>query len=254
VRSATNSGFSGGHNQGIAAGTGDYVLILNSDAELRPGCLDTLVAAAEADPGAGLVAPRLEDPDGTVQTSCFRFPSAASEVIRGAGSGPVTAALKRWDMPLGPHPDPTRIDWASFACILLRRRMIEEIGPMDEGYFLYFEDIEYCRRARKAGWRLAHVPEARAVHHRGGSGPVKTLAAAKKRLPAYYYASRTRHFYQTGGWPGLIAANAGWLLGRGIAQTRRLVGKAVPKTAEAELRDIWTNATRPLGPRRAPGE
>ncbi|MEM0934662.1 MAG: glycosyltransferase family 2 protein [Pseudomonadota bacterium] len=254
VCSEVNGGFSAGHNLGFASGRSEYVLVLNSDAELRPGCLAALLRAAEADPAAGLFAPRLEDADARVQTSTFRFPSAASEFIRGAQTGPVTAALRRWDVPLGPAPDAAQAGWASFACILLRRRMIEEIGPMDAGYFLYFEDVEFSLRARWAGWRLVLVPEARAVHHRGGSGPVKALTAERARLPRYYYASRTRYFYQRGGRLGLLAANLGWAFGRGIAQLRRLVGKPVPKAVSREGRDLWINARDPLGAPVAPGE
>jgi N-acetylglucosaminyl-diphospho-decaprenol L-rhamnosyltransferase len=254
VRSATNSGFSGGHNQGISALQAEFYLVLNSDALVRPGFFRTLLDAARAAPQAGLFAPRIEYENGTQQISCFRFPSPASELIRGAASGPVTRALARYDMPLDMPPAPDQIGWASFACILLRNRMIDAIGLMDEGYFLYFEDTEYCWRARKAGWRILHVPEARAVHFRGGSAPVKALAQERKRLPAYYYASRTRFFHQAYGWAGLIAANALWNLGRGIAQMRRLAGKPVPQISQHETVDIWINALSPLGDRRATGD
>lgn len=254
VRSPTNTGFSGGHNQGIAAARGDLYLLLNSDAVLRPGFFRAILAAAEANPAAGLFAPRIAYDDGTPQVSAFRFASPQSEFIRGANTGWVTRALRRWEVAMGPDPDPARIDWASFACIALRRAMIEAIGPMDEGYFLYFEDAEYCLRARRAGWRVAWVPQAVAVHFRGGSGPVKALDRERKRLPAYYYASRTRFLYQARGRAGLWAANGAWIAGRGLAQLRRLFGRDVYPSAEAERRDIWINALRPLGPRRAPGE
>ncbi len=254
IRSATNSGFSGGHNQGFAACDAEFYLVLNSDALVRPGFFKTILAAADADPEAGFFAPRIEGEDGVAQASCFRFPSPLSELVRGANSGPVTRLLKRHEVSLGPEPDPSEIEWASFACILLRAKMIQEIGPMDEGYFLYFEDAEYCLRAHRAGWRVVYVPQARAVHFRGGSGPVKSLAKAKKRLPPYYYRSRSRFFYQAHGRTGLLAANLLWLAGRGIAQLRRLTGKSVPLRAEAEARDIWTNITRPLGPRREGAE
>jgi len=254
VASPTNTGFSGGHNQGITACPSDFILVLNSDAALRPGCLTALLVAAESSPGAGLFAPRLEYDDGEVQISSFRFASPPSELIRAAGSGPVTKLLKNHVVPLGPEPDPNQIEWASFACIMLRRSMVDQIGLMDEGYFLYYEDAEYCHRAREAGWGIVHVPEAQAVHYRGGSGPVKALAAAKKRMPAYFYASRTRFLYQTGGWLGLVAANGLWTFGRGIAQLRRLFGKPPHRAAKAEWRDIWINVLSPLGPRRAPGE
>lgn len=251
VRSQTNSGFSGGHNQGIAAAPAAFHLVLNSDAVIRPGFFRAILAAAEAHPRAGLLAPRIDYDDGTQQVSCFRFPSPLSELIRGAATGPVTRLLARWDVPLAMPPAPRDIGWASFACILLRNEMFAALGPMDEGYFLYFEDTEYCWRARKAGWRIAYVPEARVVHFRGGSGPVKALEKARKRLPAYFYASRSRFFYQAYGRAGLLAANLLWHLGRGLAQARRLAGKSVPAANAREARDLWLNAGDPLGDRHA---
>lgn len=249
VRSATNSGFSGGHNQGMAAAPGaDFYLILNSDAVLRPGFFDAILAAAAAHPKAGLIAPRLEDEDTTVQVSCFRFASPASELLRGAASGPVTKLLAHRVVALEMPPDPAQIDWASFACILLRGETLRAIGPMDEGYFLYFEDAEYALRVRRAGWGVVYAPEARAVHYRGGSGPVKAMQKARKRLPAYFWRSRTRFLRQAHGPMGPLLGTLAWGLGRSIAQTRRLVGKPVPPAHEGEWRDIWTNLTTPLAP------
>ncbi|MEX5730230.1 N-acetylglucosaminyl-diphospho-decaprenol L-rhamnosyltransferase [Rhodovulum iodosum] len=252
VRSPTNSGFSGGHNQGIAARAARFYLVLNSDAVLRPGFFAAILAAADAAPAAGLFAPRLEDEDGTGQISCFRFPCPMSELIRGACTGPVTRLLARYDVPLDMPPAADRIGWASFACILLRAEMVAAIGPMDEGYFLYFEDAEYCLRARRAGWSIRYVPEARAVHFRGGSAPVKSLAKARRRLPPYFYASRSRFLRQAHGPAGPVAANLAWHFGRALAQLRVLAGKPRPRAVEAEARDIWINVRHPLGDRRAP--
>lgn len=254
VRSVTNSGFSGGHNQGMATIEAGHYLILNSDALLRPGFLKTILDAADAHPEAGLIAPQIETDDGEVQVSCFRFHSPFSEVIRGANSGPVTRLLARHVVALPPPVTATDIEWVSFACILLRGAMVRALGPMDEGYFLYFEDAEYCLRARRAGWRIVHDPRAVAVHFRGGSGPVKTLEKARRRLPRYFYASRTRFFRQAHGPMGPLLANLAWGAGRMIAQLRRLTGRGVPPAVEAEMRDLWTNILTPLGPRLAPGE
>lgn len=254
LRSATNSGFSGGHNQGMAAAEADYYLILNSDALLRLGFLRRILEAADAAPEAGLIAPQIETDDGEIQVSCFRFHSPLSEFIRGAGSGPVTRLLARHVVALPPPVLPDQIEWASFACILLRGRMIREIAPMDEGYFLYFEDAEYCLRARRAGWKIIQEPRAVAVHFRGGSGPVKALERARRRLPRYFYASRTRFFRQAYGPLGPILANLMWCTGRALAQLRHLTGRTVPSAIEAEARDIWINTQSPLGARHAPGE
>lgn len=249
VRSARNSGFSGGHNQGMAAvpGAGFY-LILNSDAMLRPGFFAAILAAAEAQPGCGLFGPQLEWDDGVVQHSSFRFAGPLSELIRGARTGPVSRLLSRREVALPLPPDPAQIEWASFACILLRGRMVARLGPMDEGYFLYFEDAEYALRARRAGWGIAHVPQARAVHLRGGSGPVKALEKARKRLPAYYWRSRTRFLRQAHGPLGPLLGNLMWGLGRGVAHLRLLTGRGVPPANEREWRDIWTGILTPLKP------
>lgn len=254
LRSPVNSGFSGGHNQGMAAVQAEHYLILNSDALLRPGFLRTVLAAADANPQAGLIAPRIETRDGDVQVSCFRFHSPASELIRGAASGPVTRLLQRHVVALKPPVDPEQIEWASFACILLRGSMVRQIGQMDEGYFLYFEDAEYCLRARRAGWGIVQEPCAVAVHFRGGSGPVKALEKARSRLPPYYYASRTRFFRQAYGPLGPVLANLMWGAGRLIAQARCLTGRTVPLATASEAHDIWINTLRPLGPSRAPDE
>ena len=249
VRSATNSGFSGGHNQGMdAAAPADFFLLLNSDAILRPGFFDALLAEVEAQSQAGIVAPQLEWEDGQPQQSCFRFQGIASELIRGAASGPVTRVLNRHVVALDLPPEPEAIDWVSFACVLLRAEMVTEIGPMDEGYFLYFEDAAYCLRAARAGWRVIYAPKARAVHFRGGSGPVKALAIEGARMPAYFWRSRTRYLRQASGPLGPVLGNLAWMAGRGIAHLRLLAGKRVPRSNRAEWRDIWTNVLSPLAP------
>lgn len=254
VRSATNSGFSGGHNQGMAAAPeADAYLILNSDALLRPGFFEAMEAALAANPKAGLIASRLEWDDGTPQQSCFRFASPWSELIAGAGSGPVTRLLKSHVVALDLPPDPDQIEWASFASIVVRADVVRQIGPMDEGYFLYFEDAEYALRARRAGWGVVYAPEARTVHFRGGSGPVKKMQAAKKRMPEYFWRSRTRFMRQAHGPMGPVLANLAWLLGRTIAQTRRLMGQSVPSVNEKAARDIWIGVRDPLRPTKAPG-
>ena len=251
VQSDANTGFSGGHNQGMLNGAANFFLILNSDALLRRGFLMAALETAKTAPSAGIVAPQLEYQDGTVQISKFRFFSPISEFIRGSETGMITNLFKRWDVPLGIEPKNSCIDWVSFACVLLRGRMVEEIGLMDDGYFLYFEDAEYCLRAKRAGWSIVQS-DARAVHFRGGSGPVKKLQSEKKRMPKYYYASRTRFLYQAYGRVGLLAANVLWLVGRAVATSRRFFGKAVPPTNHKEFQDIWINFQKPLGPSLAP--
>ncbi|MEP1356258.1 MAG: glycosyltransferase family 2 protein [Tateyamaria sp.] len=246
VRSNENNGFSSGHNLGMGSVEAQWYLVLNSDAILRPGFLETILTTASDHPDAGVIVPKLEGEDGSIQPNCFRFIGPMSELIRSANTGFVTRVLQSYEVSLGSEPDMTQTDWASFACILLKGEMVKALGPMDEGYFLYFEDAEYCLRAKQADWRVVRAAQAVAVHYRGGSGPVKSLAAAKKRLPAYYYESRTRFLYQAHGRIGLIAANLLWYMGRCIAQARRLAGRTPYPMPEAESRNIWRNAITPL--------
>lgn len=251
IASPVNGGFSAGHNIGIGAARAEHYLLLNSDAMLRPGFCAAMLAAADAAPGTGLFSPRITDSAGVAQTSLFRFPSVASEVIRGAATGPVTRLLGRWDVPLE-APAAGQVGWASFAAIMLRGAMVAQLGPLDEGYFMYFEDVEYCLRARRAGWAIAHVPGAVATHDEGGSGDLVENMRARRPLPAYYYASRTRYFTTALGWPGYVAANLGWGVGRGLSWLRPLMGKPRLPARMGEARGLWLNAANPKGDRHAP--
>jgi hypothetical protein len=245
VRAGRNGGFSAGNNAGIAAVRRDAYLLLNSDTWLRPGALAALRRAAAAHPDAGLIGPRLENPDGSAQCSAFRDRSPLGELVEAADTGPLTRWLRRWEVPLRDRAEPDFSDWISFACVLLRRGVVERIGGLDEGYFMYFEDVDYCRRARAAGWRVLRWPEARVVHLQGQSSPAHAARAERRRPPRYYYASRARYFAKFYGRGGLWAANLLWSAGRGISRLRELAGR--PRSAcEREWRDIWHNGLHPL--------
>lgn len=254
VCSPRNTGFSGGHNLGMGAYEAEYYLVLNSDALLRPGFLNTILEAADRTPEAGLFAPRIEHENGDVQHSCFRFHSPASEFARAVKTGVFSRLLSRRLTSLGPDPDPGQIEWVSFACVLLRAALTRDLGPMDEGYFLYFEDAEYCLRARRAGWAVAYVPEAVVIHYRGGSSPVKARMKTRASLPIYYYRSRARFLYQAHGRFGLLMANFGWHIGRMIKHATRLLGRSIHPMPAREGYNIWANFWFPLTPDGDPAQ
>lgn len=253
VEAGVNGGFSAGNNFGIRALDAQYYLLLNSDTIVRPGALDILLQTADSFPAAGMVSPRLEWLDATPQDSCFRYLSPMTELVLVAKTGPITNLLKRFnvDFPIGDQI--LQPQWTSFACVLLRHEMIKEIGLMDEGFFMYFEDVEYCRRARKAGWQIVHNPKARVVHLRGGSSPVKKREAARKRLPRYYYQARTRYLYLSYGRLGLTLTNLMWILGRGISKSREIVQRRELGVPERQWLDIWTNWREPRTTWSPPG-
>lgn len=253
IRSPSNEGFSGGNNIGINAFDAGHYLLLNSDTLVRPGALKALIDASAREKDAGLIAPRLEDEDGTPQISCFRIHSPVSEFLYAAETAPLDKLFGFAVVPMPVSATPIACDWASFACVLLKRTALDDAGLMDEGYFMYFEDADYCRALKNHGWRIVHDPSARVVHLRGGSSPVKSSLKAKKRPPPYYYAARTRYFRKAYGPLGLCAANLMWLAGRGVARARSLLGKPAPVLCEHQGKDQWTNWRNPLGDRRAPG-
>lgn len=256
IRSDTNGGFAAGNNIGLRKAHADggfkYALLLNSDTLVRPGAIDELLSAAEQRSDAALIGPRLEWPDGKPQVSAFRFQTPMTELINAAAIGVITKLLARFNTAMGAPDQPFNPQWVSFACILIRKEVFEQAGLLDEGYFMYFEDTALSRTASKAGFRTLYWPTAHVVHLRGGSGPVKSAAAQRKRLPAYFYASRSRYYATFYGRPGLWLANALWLTGRGISWLRERLGRG-SHTAERAPRDIWTNALDPFRPYSPPG-
>ncbi len=252
IRSPSNEGFSGGNNIGINAFDAAHILLLNSDTLARSGALKSLLDASARETDAGILAPRLEDVDGTPQISCFRFHSPLSEFLSAAETAPLDRLFSFAVVPMPVSDAPIACDWASFACVLLKREALDDVGRMDDGYFMYFEDADYCRSLKKMGWRVVYEPAARVVHLRGGSSPVKSSMKARKRPPGYYYAARTRYFRKAYGPFGLYAANLMWLAGRGVARARSLFGKPAPALCENQGKDQWTNWLAPLGDRRAP--
>jgi len=244
VRSEENRGFSGGNNLGIRAIEAESYLLLNSDTVVRLGAIDELMQAMRDHPQAGLVSPRLEWPDGRPQQSCFRDRRPRDEFFRAARTGVIEHLFGFVPRTHEVSDKPMTCDWTSFACVLIRLEVIEQIGGLDEGFFLYFDDIDYCRRVRQHGWSVLHWPGARVVHLRGGSGPVKQLSAERKRRPRYWYASRAHYYRKFYGRFGLWRANTFWWIGRVISRLREMMFRERSSACQHEWRDIWIDATR----------
>jgi hypothetical protein len=249
VQSFTNAGFSSGNNLGVAAarrrGPVDGYLLTNSDTLVRPGAMKRLAEALSTDPRIGLVGPRLEWPSGEMQASCFRAISPARELAAAAKTG-VLSRLVGGDLPipidLSNGTNAANVEWISFACVLIRAEAFAAIGPMDEGFFMYFEDVDYGLRANRAGWQIAYAPAARVVHLRGGRTPGEFAHEERKRRPRFYYESRSRYLAKYYGRTGPLRANVCWTVGRGISFLRELAARKAPHTAAGEAGDIWTGA------------
>ncbi len=241
IASPVNGGFAAGNNLGIKAVQAEYYLLTNADTILRPKAIAELLRAASAHPRGGLFSPRLEWQDGEPQISCFRFHSPVSEFINSASTALLTRLLRTFDVPLPTIDEVSRPEWTSFACVLVRKEVFDNIGLLDQEYFMYFEDVEFCRRAKSSGYEIINWPAAHVVHLRGQSSGLKKKQREKKRLPAYYYLSRARYFTQFYGRMGFWGGNLCWLAGRPISWGKEVVlgrERAVP---EAQHIDIWKN-------------
>ncbi|MDO8825456.1 glycosyltransferase family 2 protein [Methylophaga sp.] len=241
-----NTGFSGGNNIGIRSLKAKNYLLLNSDTIVRQGAISLLLEAAERNTAVGMVSPRLEWEDTTPQESCFRFHSPISELIRSSSTRFITKLFSKYVVPQPVTSEPGFYQWTSFACVLIKAEVFEQIGLLDDEFFMYFEDVEFSYRAVQAGWKVLNIPQAHVVHLRGGSSPLKSQAKLRKRLPRYFYESRTRYFYLVYGHVGLLVANLLWTFGAIIAHLRSIVSKQYQSNiAEKQWRDTWINFLKP---------
>ena len=198
VRTGANLGYAKAVNRGIAETSGNHVLVLNPDCEWRPGAIDGLMRYAEAHPRCGIAAPRIVNTDGSLEYSARSYPSPFaflfnrySLLSRVWPGNPWTRRylLSDWD-----HASPRSVDWVSGAAMLARRAAIAEVGGMDETYFMFNEDVDWCRRMNEAGWTVDYAPPAETVHHIGASkGEVSNRVIRERhRGMLYYYRKHHR--------------------------------------------------------------
>lgn len=240
-----NGGFAFGNNAVIApalrgdrASRPDHVLLLNSDTRVQDGALGALVAFLDDHPEVGIAGSRLEDPDGTHQHSRFRFHSVWSELDSGLKLGFVTRLLG--DRVVAPRlvETPHPIDWVAGASMIVRREVFEAIGLLDDAYFLYFEEADFCLKARRAGWTCWYVPASRVVHLVGQSSGVTSTGSIASRRPRYWFESRRRYFVKNHGRGYALLADAAWLAGFVLWRLRRRVQRKPDGDPPHMLRDF----------------
>ncbi len=175
VPNAKNVGFGRACNQAMRMARGRLYFLLNPDMEVHPGSIEALVECMDSRPEAGIVAPRLHYGDGSLQESCRTFYTLPIFLLRRTflrrlfpGSGIIREHLMLdWD-----HEDTREVDWCIGAALLVRRDAVEDVGMMDERFFMYFEDVDWCHRMHQRGWRVVYHPASRMTHHyqRASSG------------------------------------------------------------------------------------
>ena len=199
-----NGGFAFGNNAAIrpaleSSDPPDYILLLNPDTIVRPRGFTALIDFMDQHQDVGIAGSRLEEPDATPQVSAFRFENIWSELDRGFRLGIISKLLAKSTVWLPISQTDCQADWVAGASMIVRRQVFDDIGLMDEDYFMYFEEMDFCLQAKKAGWSCWYVPESRVVHLVGQSSGVGDRTQPPKRLPQYWFDSRKHYFTKNHG-------------------------------------------------------
>jgi len=230
LESPVNGGFGAGNNVGIRAALAldpppDAFYLLNPDARPTPGTVRAFVEFLAAHPEAGVVGGPLYSSDGSLQCAAFRFPTFLGELEGCARIGVLTRLLPEHRVPMDHTPAARAVDWVSGANLVVRRDVLERVGTFDEGFFLYFEEVDLCRRVREAGFGVWYVPEAGVVHLHG----VTTgMGSPHRRLPRYWFESRRRCYRKAYGAAGALAMDAAALGGTALHRLAERVKRRPP--------------------------
>lgn len=192
IRNAENRGFTAANNQGLALSRGQYLLLLNPDTEVVDDAVATMLGYMEAHPRVGVLGPQLRYPDGCLQSSRRRFPSLATALVESTVIQEWwqdNRFLRRYYMEDTPDGVVQPVDWVVGACLIVRREACDQVGALDEGFFMYSEEMDWCHRMKDAGWEVIYLPTATVLHHEGKS--------SEQVVPArhiHFQSSKVRYF------------------------------------------------------------
>ena len=198
VENQKNMGFAKAVNQGLQKASGRYILLLNPDTQMKGGAIERFVSFMDSHSDTGVAGAQLLNSDGSKQNSIANFPSLATELLN--------KRLLRWLFPKRfpgkekNYPEPVEVNSVIGACMMVRREALDQVGSLDEDYFLFLEETDWCYRMKKAGWKIHHVPQTEVFHFQG-----KSAERDKKRSRVEYFRSRYHFFKKNrGGWQWFI--------------------------------------------------
>jgi GT2 family glycosyltransferase len=231
IENRANLGFAGGNNAALRQVESPFVVLLNPDVELAPNWLSELIAPMLADPGIGIAGCKIYEPDGLTLQHAGGYIMKPQALSGHYGLG---------ERDVGQHNDIRDVEYVMGAAMAIRREVIQTVGLLDEGFFLYYEDVDYCERARKAGYRVAYIPGAHLLHNessttqRGSAFYFSHMHASRWRYMLKYYIAdelveRT------------VPAETTWLAQRGHKE--RLGLQFAYRTAQRQLPFLWRRRT-----------
>ncbi len=188
VGNEKNLGFAKAVNQGLRKASGRYILLLNPDTEVKNGAIYELFSFMESHSGTGVAGAQLLNSDGSKQNSIANFPSLATELLNKRLLRAVFP--RRFPGKERKYSEPVEVDSVVGACMMVNREALDQVGVLDEDYFLFLEETDWCYRMKKAGWKIYHVPLAEVFHFQG-----KSAEAERERAKLEYYRSRY-HFFK----------------------------------------------------------
>ncbi len=231
VRNERNDGYAIGNNLGASRATGRYLLLLNSDTAVGPGVLTFLVDFLEQHPQHGACAPRLVCEDGTIQRSCKTFPDLWTAVFYDTWFDkkfPGNKTIPKYMMAGFDHTTSRDVDQPPGAAFLIRKDLWDELGGFDPELWLFFNDVDLCKRLHEAGWKVAYIAEVAILHHEGKS------TSQRPDFGELWHRNRLSYYRKHFGWRGNLVAKSMTLL-RGLQEWRRLVREQAPAQAKKEM-------------------
>lgn len=232
-----NGGFGYGNNFGFSYALDnwdvDYFHVLNPDTQVREGAINTLVQFLEAYDTAGIAGSSFETLDGEPWPYAFRFPSISSEFEGAIKLGLVTSIFKNRKVPIEMGHDNVMADWLLGASMMIKVELVKELRGFDESFFLYFEETDLLQRAKKAGYESWYVPESRVMHIFGQSTKVTEITDQPKRLPTYWFESRTNYFLKNNGLLSTLIIDILVVFGSGLNAIKRWFKKILLNKHEA---------------------
>ena len=243
-----NGGYSAGNNAGIrpylhAEEPPDYVMLVNPDAYVHEGAISTLLAFMESRTDVGIAGARVEDGNGEQAHSAFRFPSAASELVEGFKLGLLTKLLSQRQLLYDLGDETMQVDWVTGAAMMIRKEVLAEVGLLDDGYFLYFDEVDFCFRAGRAGWPAYYVPNSVVTHLQAQATGITDDRKDKRQYPDYWFDSRRRFFVKNRGKAQAVLADAAFLFGYTTFRVRSVIQRKGNEEPPHFWRDFLRNST-----------